>query len=190
MRLWASCRTVTLDELLPTIGRATEATFDLSIQYISRFGTGVKTRGWPCDLSALGAAALVQLPNVNESFTALTGTLKFNQPDPAFWEIDSVIPTRVLHPQRHNIVRALERTLAGEGVSPCEALGTLRISGKEVSGLSPNFVHVKIHRFRSLCLRANDPRFGTWHDVSDYRELSSDPDAIDAPVCLAEVELI
>jgi hypothetical protein len=150
----------------------------------------VKTRGWPCDLSALGAAALVQLPSIDESFTALTGTLRFNQPDPAFWEIDSVIPTRVLHPQRHNIVRELEPTLAGEGASPCEALGTLRIAGKKVSGPSPKFVHVKIHRFRSLCLRANDPRFGSWHDVSDNCELSSDPDVIDAPVCLAEVELI
>lgn len=175
---------------MPHLGADVQVALGLSIKYLGRFGLGARAHGRPFDLSPLGAIALVQLPGLERSFTAVTGTLEVEGADPSSWRIASVAPLTVLGSRKEYVRDSLDRAFDnGEGVV-CEALGTLSICGKEIASPSRQFVDARVHRFQSFCLKGDDPRFGTWYDVLRYRDLGSDPDVIAASVCLAELELV
>lgn len=180
MRLWASTDSMTLDEFAPHIGETVAVALGLSVSYLGDLNEGRSHRGFPCDLSALGEAGFVQLPNLGQTECAVTGILTARE---GYRRIESAFSMHL----------AGSRKLAyGEekGSARCEALGRLFLSGKEMSTLGKVYYSARIDRFRSLCLTAGDARFGQWFDVFRYGDLGSDPDVIAAPVCVAELELL
>lgn len=87
-----------------------------------------------------------------------------------------------------NLHGPLERYASNQGTL-CQALGKLHLSGKAMVSAGKVYYQARIHRFQSLCLKADDPRFGTWIEIQRYGDLGSDPDVIGAAVCVAEFDL-
>lgn len=186
MRLWASSSSITFDEFVPHVGSEIEVSFGLSLSYIGAANVGQRHGGFPCDLSAFGGAGLVQVPELGRTMTALTGSL-FRTDDPPFWRIASSIPLRLLNSSQ--FIPSLPG-LAKDSPFSCEAVGSLYISGREMTSREKVYQRVRLVSFQSLCLKADHPRFGQWFDVQRHSDLGSDPDVMTATVCVAELDLI
>jgi len=186
MRLWASCDSITFDELAPRLGEYAEVALGLSLSYIGPSKLVSNHSEFPLDLSNLGTNRLVQIPELGRNVCAVTGILWAKKDERRRRVIESAINLHIVGKSKHE-----EQTLNGvEGEdSDCEVLGRLHLSGKEWSTEGKTYYSARILRFQSLCLDAADPRFGTWFDVHRYGDLGSDPDTISADVCLAEIDL-
>jgi hypothetical protein len=190
MRLFVSVNTITLDEYVTSIGEIVPVALGLCIRFLSPPVDARRLSAWACDLSSLGSKGIVQFSEIDATFTAVTGILRGTHSEPQRWQIESVVPIALVDLVKADQNSSIDRVLAGNIEAPCQALGMLGMVGREMSLPGRQFVPVRILRFRSFCLAATDPRFGTWFDVESYAELGSDPDVIAAPVSLAEIELV
>jgi len=195
VRLWASICSICFDEFAKNLGEVTDASFSISVKSIGPDGDSKANRDWADSdwafgLSRLGPRNLVQFPNLERTFTGVTGSVQFQDEPRSQAVIHSRIPLEV-HDTYDGPFRAyLQELLDGADDYKCEALGFLFMGSRELRGSNHNFLPVRMLRFQSLCLRTGDPRFGEWFDVTRYGHLGSDPDVIGAPVCVAEVELL
>ncbi len=181
---------ICFDELVPHLGQVTEVSLSISVKSIGPYGGTPPDSDWPFDLSGLGPNNLVQFPNLERTFTGVTGSLRFQDEQISQAVIHSRVPLAVHGSYRGPFRTQLEELLVGADERDCAALGEFFIGSRELKASAFNFVPVRMLRFQSLCLRTGDPRFGEWFDVTRYGHLGSDPDLIGAPVCVAEVELL
>lgn len=195
VRLRASICSICFDEFAKHLGEVTDASFSFSVKSIGPDGDSKTNRDWADSdwafgLSGLGPRNLVQFPNLERTFTGVTGSLQFQDEPRSQAVIHSRIPLEVHETYDGPFRGHLQELLDGADQRNCEALGTLSVASRELSASHHNFLPVRMLRFQSLCLRTGDPRFGEWFDVARYGDLGSDPDLIGAPVCVAEVELL
>jgi hypothetical protein len=195
VRLWASICSICFDEFAKHLGEVTDASFRISVKSIGPDGDSKTNRDWADSdwafgLSGLGPSNLVQFPNLERTFTGVTGLLQFQDEPRSQAVIHSRIPLEVHDTYDGPFLAHLQDFLDGADQRNCEALGTLSVASRELSASNHSFLPVLVLRLQSLCLRTGDPRFGEWFDVTRYDHLGSDPDVIGAPVCVAEVELL
>ena len=188
MRLWASSDTITFDELASRVGEEVDVSFGLSPSYLGSVRTTPQLRGWPCDLTALGYAGLIQIPELGRTMTAMTGNLLRCEKESTAWLLESKISVSLLT-HRGSSTRRFEGLIEAAPSAAVQVLGSLSIAGRELSRKGAICYKLRIQRFQSLCLRAGDPGFGQWFDVQRYGDLGSDPDVIGSAVCVAELDM-
>jgi hypothetical protein len=188
MKIWASCCSITLDEFLPSLGRAVKLSFSISPTYIGKLGAVGERPHFSLDFRALPFPLFLQVPELHDTATAITGHLTRAQGGPGAFAIDSRVVVRVQTVQTP-WKRACELLTETADPITCQAFGGLSFYGNELSAhVWPSYL-ARIYRFESLCLRGDDPRFGKWVEIEAYKDLLSDPDVNDAPVCRAEIDL-
>jgi len=164
MRLWASCSSLSFDELAQKIGEVADLSFTLAPSYV---GAVDERHGWPISLSGLGKPGIRQIPTFQRTATALTGFLAKTQSNPSRFEIRSVLTASLCCRNNESLSNQLHELLGEQTTVHCQLFGSLGVSSLGYA-TTPNSVKVRILRFESLCLLANDARFGQWVEVCRY----------------------
>ncbi len=182
MRVWASCNTLTFEEVAPNLGAKMLLRFSMVAQYIGPLKAS--SGHWPIGIELESEVIpLINVPELGRRSYLVNGYLKKTE---FAYVFDSVIEMAVAGGTKSPWLNEIHGKHKGELLT---ALIELDLYGSECAPCSRAH-EVIVHRFESLDLRHGSSTFRQWNPALSYADLVANPDIAGGGLLLAEVEVL
>jgi hypothetical protein len=183
IRFWAGTHSVYFDELASEIGKESLLHFNISPDFVSE---GSK-RCFGLKISEPNKGKLIHIDKMGRNKVIVLANLRTSERINKTWYwIDAPFEVGISSRQDE---AELEK-IAGNSDSPeVHILGGLNFGSIHFVDCLPSY-RCRIHSFESIILDEQKEEFGTWHQVSKYREIGMDPDVTRDCVLVADIEIL